>query len=210
MAVTIEAKRLLEMCYNVRTYTPSKGSLEPFTYWTTKDLSITATASDNYVAITDSANCETVAPEYREFFVGLPGLKQWEELLKPLDGTVSISWDDESVLMTGSPLEPPVSIPLVFSEELRTWRLIVSAIHETLYSGDHERISKPFALHPDRLRKLSLLKPGTYPICIQIGESEVVENVAAQFQIGSVRGIIQPMDYDDLQELYKEETWVLL
>lgn len=64
-----------------------------------------------------------------------------------------------------------------------------------------------FAVAPDRLRKLSLVKPGEYPIDIR--SFGPADNQLLGFRIGpTVRGLISPLDRDHLKELYDgEELW---
>src|ERR1700749_4829279 len=197
MAIRIDAERFYEMVYNARLYCTKSSALPPLSYWTTCDFDMSVTTSDDMVALTDWGKVETDGDDvYSEYFVPLDHLNEWERGFRTTKGPLDV----ESVFL-GEHFKP--------HEEAESFRVIAQAVHEGVNRTLPDSHVGPWAVHPDRLRKLSLVKPGSYPIAVQRGWNDVVNSEVLAIKIGRVRGLIMPMEYDVLQEKYNETPEVL-
>lgn len=189
MSGKIPADVLHRQCYNALLYSHKDTAAEGRTLWTRGGNNLRVTAFDDYFALTDTY----AGLSHDQTAHGLMEI----DLLKELEKSLR----DESKPQEYSdlPLDPADS-----------------AFYPELYDADAICFPEGYltlrpvdfvALSPDRLRKLSLIKPGGFPIDCAV-YTDGTDDVIA-FRCGpTVRGAMAPVDRTVLSELYLgEEVW---
>lgn len=189
---TIKAQSLRRMAYNAGIYSHKDTVAQGWTLWAIWDDSVAVTAFDDFFALTDSEVIYDEVDLTREtaYYMSIGDLTVLEKSLRDDTGEYDLS------LLPLS--DPPGGVPAV-----------IGAAESLCYP---EALCDPtpllsVALAPDRLRKLSLIKPGGYPIDCQVFDTATGPVVA--FRCGpTVRGSMAPVDRDRLAEVYSgEEIW---
>lgn len=189
----LPSKTLHRMVYNAILYSHKDTFAQGWTLWTVGGRSLRVTAFDDYFALSDQAQVRDFSGPDRSM-MSLDMLKELEKSLRDLD---------EDFDLANLPLEP--------------WD---QGIGPELQDADGLCFPEGYlnptpadfvALSPDRLRKLSLIKPGGYPIDFRVydpPEGSDAERVIA-FRCGpTVRGTMAAVSRSRLLELYSgEEVW---
>lgn len=190
---TIKAQSLRRMAYNALIYSHKDTAVQGWTLWAIWDDSITVTAFDDYFALTDSEVIYHEVDLTREtaYYMSIGDLTALEKSLRDDTG--------EYDLLSLPLSDPPEGVPAV-----------IGAAESLCYP---EALCDPtpllsVALAPDRLRKLSLIKPGGYPVDCQVFDTATGPVIA--FRCGpTVRGSMAPVDRELLKKRYDdgEEIW---
>jgi hypothetical protein len=189
----IPQETLWRMCYNALLYSHKDTSAQGHTLWTRGGDKLRVTAFDDYFALTDQVT-RLDHDHARHFLMPIEELKTLEKDLRDKTGPFDLG---------AMPFAPDDG---VISAELHD--------ADALCFPEGYLIPTPvkfFALSPDRLRRLSLLKPAGYPIDCQVFVDVCTPDAdkIIAFRYGpSVRGAMAPVNRDDLEKLYKgEEIW---
>lgn len=179
------------MTYNALLYSHKDTAAQGYTLWTRGGDALRVTAFDDYFAITDRITGLQHTSVKHEL-MDLAELKCLEKILRDMAGEVS--YDELSFVSTGGEglaAELHNADALCFPEGYLTLGLV-----------DY------IALSPDRLRRLSLLKPAGFPIDLAT-YNDKDGHVVLSFRYGpTVRGAIAPLDREILKGLYiGEEIW---
>lgn len=182
---------LQRLCYNALLFANKKSECKGWTLWIRGAYKLRVTSTDDYFILCDQAEVsEYTKPgtfamsqkDLAEFYAYVRESKDSEidldELLTSDPGTDTFDSLKEADV-------------IVFPESILKL----------------EALPPGFALHPDRLRKLSLIKPGDFPLdfrAYQLGHADMLA-----FRCGpTVRGAIALLDRPTLEDLYRgEELW---
>lgn len=184
---------LHRITYNVLQYSFKDNVAEGKTLWIRGGNSLRAVAFDGFFALTDSHDHLDYGPP-AFFEMSLDDLKVLEKLLRDdNDGQFDLS-------------DLPVSDP---DDAFKSMMCDADALahpsgYLTLGTVDF------VALSPDRLRRLSLLKPQKlYPIDLAVFNGPAGTDPVIAFRYGpTARGAIAPVNRDDLKEKFKDgEIW---
>lgn len=199
------------MAYDVILYCGKKSAAGPVVMWEMNCGGMFLTASDDYFIISDSYGFlgEETMPGWEE--LGQAGRTFWLSLdvMKALEKDLR-DWPAEEVIID---LDDGIHFGGVeygtfeeVDEEAWDHARCILGMHDFIES-DHGRVL--FAVHPDRLRKLSLVKPGDFPIDCRYGFNTRYGRDVIHFKIGpTVRGVFAPLDREILIEtLPKEVLW---
>jgi hypothetical protein len=187
----MKAEELHRMTYNALLYSHKDTAAQGYTLWTRGGDALRVTAFDDYFAITDRMT-GLQHTNVKHDLMSLDELKTLEKLLR--DMTDEIAFDELPFVSTGGEgfaAELHDADALCFPEGYLTLGLV-----------DY------IALSPDRLRRLSLLKPAGFPIDMCTYNDDK-KGVVLSFRYGpTVRGAIAPLDRKILKGLYQgEEIW---
>lgn len=187
------------MAYNVHLYTQKKSSVKGMTLWQVGPGLLRATGYDDYFALSDMlAVDELKSPA--QYLMTPDGLTALEEALRGAK-TGSESADQSFIELDDLPLD-----------EIDPDSVILDTLRQADQLCVPEGYLQPasvseFALAPNRLRRLSLIKPGTYPIDCRTFTDSGRDFIG--FRAGpTVRGAMACMDRAKLLEMYEgEELW---
>lgn len=176
------------LAYNALLYSHKDTIAQGYTLWTRGGSLLRVTAFDDYFALTDMIT--GLEHEHAaHYLMKLDDLKAMEKELRDIDSMISLA--DLNFL----PDDRQLSMELHDADAL--------CFPEGYLD---EQAITVIALAPDRLRKLSLLKPSGYPIDLKVfGDPESV----IAFRYGpNVRGAMAPEDRQKLMKLYSNgEVW---
>lgn len=179
----IDASSLHRMSYNALLYADKGCILHGSTLWILGGHELRVVSSDEFFILSDTADVvEVDGPSY--WIIELADLKLLEKVLRDMNEVFDL---DE---VPGAPAVPGDDIydMLAYADEA-----VFAA--EKYEDNPGARIK----VHPDRLRKLSLVKPGGLPIelVLLLGSvsGELQDSGVVSFRIGeTVRGLIAPLD----------------
>lgn len=189
--LTDDLRRLI---YNASIYATRTGSLRGDSLWIQGASGIRVVTTDDWVILSDRAPTDGHRGAIYQV-VTLDEMKGFNETLK-------------------LEMDPYIDLATFPGEHLDA----VEAAALDLYTADQmvfepDNGAKPhpieeLALHPDRLRKLSLVKPGKYPIDMK-GFVDAHGDVVVAFRAGpTARGLIAPLDRETQLDKYTgEEVW---
>lgn len=188
----LNAEAVWRMAYNVQLYSQKKSPPRGHTLWTTGPGLLRATGYDDYFALVDTLETEELKSP--SLYLMDPGaLSALEEALRGSKGAF-VEFDDLPLQETT--LDSPITEVLTQADQLcfPEGFLTPSSLRE-------------FALAPNRLRRLSLIKPGTYPIDCRTYSDSGRSFIA--FKCGpTVRGAMACMDREKLLDMYEgDELW---
>lgn len=191
----IPLSTLRRCTYNSLLYSHKDTMAKGDTLWTFWDDELHVTAFDDYFSLVDI--CDDLVdqpslgdPQY--FLMTLGDLKELDKVLRDSEGEV-VSLD--GLVLAGASDQDP-SFQVLYEAAGLSFQS-----SGTLTKG---RVDS-FALSPDRLRKLSWIKPGGFPIDCQVFDMEGHKPFIG-FRCGpTVRGAMSLMDRDKLAELYEGE-----
>jgi hypothetical protein len=186
----VPAQSLHRMAYNALQYCSKDSTVKGATLWTHWDDTLSVTASDDLFAINDIVDIDgDVYLETRSFGLTLKALQELEKYLRD----ESEDFDLSKITFDEVPFDHLKSAyNLIFTEPDRKGRDALDG----------------FCVNPDRLRRLSLLKPKGYPIALRAAENPQGEAMLL-FRYGpTVRGAISLLDEGVLAGIYSgEELW---
>ena len=182
---TEELKRLV---YNSRIYGVKSSSVLGCTLWIGGAGTVRVVSTDDYISLVDYISCDSLGnPEYR-----LMDHDFLEALGKSLESNTD-EWFDLA------------SLEWVVQGEIQE---VLDSMDATIFEVDRYDTTPlaGFAISPQRLTKLRLVKPTGQPIDIKAFRSPQgpVEEVIG-FRIGTVQGVIAPLDRDHLRAIGKGE-----
>jgi hypothetical protein len=187
---TVELHRA---AYNALQYSNKNSALKGDVIWIRGAHGLRVVATDDYFILVDQVDALEYSGKPETRVMNLAGLKELEKLLRG-DNT---EWMDLDLL----DLSEPNDVQWSTQSLLEADRLV--------FDSDKwkESTATGFALAPDRLRRLALVKPGEHPIDIKVFENDGEQMLA--FRIGpTVRGLIAPLNRDTLRGIYDgEELW---
>lgn len=188
----LPAQAVHRMAYNTGQYSQKKSSVKGHTLWTVGPGLLRATGYDDYFALADLLTVDELKSP-AQYLMTPEALSALEAALRDAkEGFVELEDlsldepDPDSVILDTLRQADQLCFPEGFLDK--------SPLQE-------------FALSPQRLRRLSLIKPGTYPIdCRTYRNSD--KNFVA-FRCGpTVRGVMACMDRSKLLDMYAgEELW---
>lgn len=189
----IRSQDLWRMAYNALLYSHKDTIAQGYTLWTRGGRYFRVTAFDDFFALTDREVLSDHTP-VSHHVMEIDDLKTLEKELRDTDHPVEI-----------------------FDLELWPYE---RQKHQELMDADalcfpegylNVKPVESVAFAPDRLRKLSLLKPQGYPIDCRVYERSSDEDLdpVIAFRYGpSVRGAMAPVNRDEILKLYQgEEVW---
>lgn len=187
MDAQIEVAGLSRLLYNAKLYSHKKSEARGETLWAWGAWGLRVIASDDFVILTDTLMVDFGKPGW-----GVLEYAYMLELEKQLR-----EWPDDTI--DGNTV---------------AWTEVTEPESELLYEADAmvfaAKDSPPipllnWAVHPDRLRKLSLVKPGEYPIDIQAYAVNDGQDDVVGFKIGpTVQGLIDPLNRKIARETVPE------
>lgn len=189
----VPTKDLHRMVYNTLLYSKKDTAAQGRTLWARGDGKVRITAFDDYFALSD-IHTDGVWTEPSFYLMELDDLKALELTLRDDENPrVDLSTLPLISAVTGSPM----------SREL--WQADALCYPEGWLKEDTITM---VAMAPDRLRKLSLIKPGKFPIDLRVFADPGADAVIA-FRCGpTVRGAMAPVNREDLAKIYTgEEIW---
>lgn len=192
----LKAQDVHRLAYNTLLYSKKDSVAEGRTLWIRGGKTLRVTAFDDWFALTDHVSGLPHKMEQGSYAMDLEGLKLLEKELR--DDKGKINFDD-------LPLEVfPRSAP----ELHELWMADQACFPEGYLT---KTLIKHLALSPDRLRRLSLIKPGGFPIDCAVWEDSTkmtYQDPMIVFKCGpTVRGAMAPVNREDLRKIYTEEIW---
>lgn len=187
---SVKTKELWRALYNTILYSHRDTAAQGYSLWTRGGKTLRITGFDDWFALTDTiSGLEYSPPSFH--VMELTDMKTLEKTLRDSDE----SWEMED-------------LPLIEADR---------SIHTELFESEalcfpegylNPRPVDSVALSPDRLRRLSLLKPAGFPLDCRVYEQVDYEPVIA-FRYGpTVRGAMAPVSRETILELYSgEEVW---
>lgn len=192
---TVPAQELHRMAYNALQYCSKDSTVKGQTLWTLEGEDLSVTAYDDYFAVNDHGGLIEVfegIPDTRGV-MDLKTLQELEKFLRDKDKTFDLASLDSELVGAVDVLED--AHDLIYTDP--NW------------GGLDPVYLQKFSVSPDRLRRLSLLKPKGFPIALHAAETSAGEHFLL-FRYGpTVRGAISLLNEEKLRELYKgEELWL--
>lgn len=189
---TVSAEELHSLTYNVLQYSGKDTTAQGSTCWHTVEDQLYVTAYDDYFALTDSLRLDVALPNLR-YELDYADLQALEKHLR--DRTGPLDLDEISLRMF------PKKV-LLDAEEI-----VFGIDSGHMLAMPYE--CPDFAVSPDRLRRLSLLKPKGYPIDFRMLYCEEHDAEVLGFRYGpTVRGVIATLKRHVLRGMYEgEEIW---
>lgn len=198
MEGTVPATELHRITYNALQYSGKDTACQGTTMWYRWEDELAVVAFDDYFALSDSVRgMETDFDEEKPYLMDLGMLQILEKQLRETEGDFPLG---------DLPLEP-------LDQTLDPGKTLM-AVTDKIFGLDSGYLSEAkdqggFALNPDRLRRLSLLKPKGYPIDFIHTYDVDRDEFPILFRYGpTCRGAIAPLDRTILKEKFKEgELW---
>lgn len=188
----IQAQDLHRMAYNALQYCSKDSTAGGTTLWDVCPNGITVVAYDDYFAIADSVGLGTEAKcEPKVYGMELRHLQTLEKYLRD-----QVEYDLDELLPALKGWYPP---------ELDSASDLIFTETETPGTP----LLQSFSLNPDRLRRLSLLRPKGYPLAFHVSKTPTGDEMLL-FRYGpTVRGAIALLDEGTLRGIYKGgELWL--
>lgn len=203
MEGSVPAVELHRIAYNALQYSGKDTAVQGTTMWYRWEDELAVVAFDDYFALNDAVRgIPDWDEEEKPSLMTLGQLQNLEKALRDMEGDYTLGdlpfVDPEETLG-----------PAMTSEAGKTLQAVTDKIFgldSGYLSGDSLAV---FALNPDRLRRLSLLKPKGYPLDFQTAYDVDRDENVILFRYGpNCRGAIAPLDREILKEKFKEgELW---
>lgn len=187
------------MAYNALLYSGKDTATQGMTMWYRWDTELAVVAYDDYFAIHDAVEGLEICSEVETFvFLPLAELQTLEKSLRDAEGGVTLG-----------------SIPFVDpGETLPPGRFALQDVEDKVWGLENGELTEaktdaPFAVNPDRLRRLSLLKPKNYPLDFQMVYDTDQDVNLLLFKYGpTCRGAISLLNRGILESKFREgELW---
>lgn len=197
MEGSVPATELHRIAYNALQYSGKDTVTQGVTFWYRWEDELAVVAFDDYFALSDSVRgMEVDFDEEKPYLMPLDMLQILEKQLRETEGDFPL--DDLPLEPLDHTLDPGKTL-VAASDKI--WGLDSGYL-----AGDSLAV---FALNPDRLRRLSLLKPKGYPIDFIHTYDVDRDEHPILFRYGpTCRGAIAPLDRTILKGKFKEgELW---
>lgn len=193
----IPSQILWRMAANALIYANKASSVQGYTYWIIRDGDLYVCSYDDYFAIVDRHDGPGLAEQDLTALLDYKDLQELEKSLRDAEGETDlkeIPWADPQEAILGVYTSAQ---RLVYGELLGDLR------------GELFEASMDWAVHPDRLRKLSLLHPRKgYPLSFRSYDYQ--DQHLLCFRYGpTVRGVISLLDESILASKFTKglEIW---
>lgn len=186
----IKTDELRRLVRNAQVYALKSSSVKGYTLWIRGAVTLRVVSTDDFIVLTDEA--ETVGQDHPGYY--LMSHQRLSDLAVYLQESQDELYDLDQI-----PFEQP------HPGHLET----LTEADQMVFEVDHLTRTpvKGLCIHPERLKKLNLVKPGGYPIDL-VGFNKDGSDLVA-FKIGpTVQGLIAPLDRDELRKMYTGgELW---
>lgn len=185
------ASELHRLTYNALQYSGKDTTLKGVTSWWRGDGALSVTAYDDYFGIHDEIQspCLWVDEEFQEMVMELSDLQLLERKLR----------DQTEPFELGAEW---------FRKATESEQWTINQVYDTIVGVKEGlrrlQIVNDFAVNPDRLRRLALLKPKGYPLDFRLMWDDLESRDVITFKYGpTLMGMIATLDRYKLLEIYK-------
>jgi hypothetical protein len=208
LELNIQGPELHRLIYNAILFSDVRSTAGGTIQLTVNGSLITVLATDDHVAVVDTAYI-TTADEPYEIHLSFDSAKQLEKSLRDEKGAVTVGGDDNSITVEELVLPAAKWSEQGYGKDFWGGVQVLTDLQD--FSASDPFVA--FALNPDRLRKFSLLKtPGkrSYPLDFITGYDEVLDREVMAFKLGpSCSGVLAPLLRSVLKLTYVDEPDVL-